>query len=59
MPISTTNPPPSTRLRQRNNLSNNSRSTRARRHNVDFGMTQSPILPPSTGRWRAFDVERM
>ena len=22
-------------------------------------MTQSPILPPSTGRWRAFDVERI
>ena len=58
-PISTTNPPPPTRLRQRNNSSNNPRSTRARRHNVDYGMTQSPILPPSTGRWRAFDVERM
>ena len=22
-------------------------------------MSQSPVLPPSTGRWRAFDVERM
>jgi hypothetical protein len=34
-------------------------STRPRRTNVEFGMSQSPLFLPSTGRWRAFDVDRM
>ena len=59
-PTSNINPAQTYRLtRQRNILSNNPRSTHLRRHNVDFGMTQSLILLPSTGRWRVFDVKRM
>ena len=38
---------------------NEGRSTRPRRANVDFGLSTNPFLPPSTGQWQPFDLNRM
>ena len=35
------------------------RSTRPRRNHVNFGLSTNPCLPPSTGQWQPFDINRM
>ena len=38
---------------------NDGRLTRPHRTNVDFGVSSTPSLPPSTGKWHPFDIHRM
>ena len=38
---------------------NDGRSIRPRRANVDFGLSTNPFLPPFAGQWQPFDLNRM